>query len=153
MAKLLREARDIDVWQFVTPEEVAAALPRIRHRLGRRRAFWEFLIEGWRRDGLLRQPEGVELARTDEAEILVDKLSTILSRGEPRDLADLMLLEKAGHSIEAALPATLAWILSEITIPDNASLPGGVSPADLRAFVSGLIQRLRRLALPRRPVA
>ena len=55
MAKLLREARDIDVWQFVTPEQVAAALPRIRHRLGRRRAFWEFLIEGWRRDGLLRE--------------------------------------------------------------------------------------------------
>ncbi len=23
-------------------------------RLGKRRAFWEFLIEGWRKDGLLR---------------------------------------------------------------------------------------------------
>ena len=55
MAKLLREARDIDVWAFVTPEHVAAALPAIRHRLGRRRAFWEFLIEGWREDGILRR--------------------------------------------------------------------------------------------------
>ncbi len=54
LAKLLREARDIDVWEFVTPEEVARALPAIRHRLGRRRGFWEFLIDGWREDGILR---------------------------------------------------------------------------------------------------
>ncbi len=53
MAKLLREARDIDVWAFVTPQQVAEALSSIRHRLGRRRAFWEFLIEGWREDGIL----------------------------------------------------------------------------------------------------
>jgi hypothetical protein len=53
LAKLLREARDIDVWNFVTPGQVADAFPSIRHRLGRRRAFWEFLIEGWRQDGIL----------------------------------------------------------------------------------------------------
>jgi hypothetical protein len=53
LAKLLREARDIDVWEFVTPEEVAQALPSLVHRLGRRRDFWEFLINGWREDGLL----------------------------------------------------------------------------------------------------
>lgn len=55
LAKLLREARDIDVWVFVRPEEVASALPRLRHRLGRRRAFWDFLIEGWREDGILHR--------------------------------------------------------------------------------------------------
>jgi hypothetical protein len=54
LAKLLREARDIDVWEFVTPEEVARALPAVRHRLGRRLGFWEFLIDGWRADGILR---------------------------------------------------------------------------------------------------
>lgn len=53
IGKLLREARDIDVWEFLTPEEVAEALPQVRHRLGRRLAFWEFLVEGWRTDGLL----------------------------------------------------------------------------------------------------
>jgi hypothetical protein len=53
LGKLLREARDTDVWQFVTPEEVARVLPRLGRRLGRRRRFWEFLIEGWRADGLL----------------------------------------------------------------------------------------------------
>jgi hypothetical protein len=53
LGKMLREARDEDVWSFVTPGDVAEALPRIARRLGRRRAFWEFLIAGWRRDGLL----------------------------------------------------------------------------------------------------
>lgn len=53
LATLLREALDSDVWRFVRPEEVARDLPRIAHRLGRRRAFWEFLIAGWRADGLL----------------------------------------------------------------------------------------------------
>jgi hypothetical protein len=53
LGKMLREARDVDVWRFVTPPEVARALPRLHRRLGRRRRFWEFLIEGWRADGLL----------------------------------------------------------------------------------------------------
>lgn len=53
LAKLLREARDPDVWKFVTPEEVAEVLPELARRLGRRRRFWEFLINGWREDGIL----------------------------------------------------------------------------------------------------
>jgi len=51
--KMLREARDTDVWTFVTPQEVAEALPRLHRRLGRRAPFWTFLIEGWKQDGLL----------------------------------------------------------------------------------------------------
>jgi hypothetical protein len=50
---MLREARDLDVWHFITPEDVARSLPRLGRRLGRRLAFWEFLIDGWRADGLL----------------------------------------------------------------------------------------------------
>jgi hypothetical protein len=53
LAKLLREARDTDVWLFVTPEEVLTAFPEISRNLGRRRAFWEFLLHGWQGDGLL----------------------------------------------------------------------------------------------------
>jgi hypothetical protein len=53
LAKMLREARDIDVWEFIRPTEVARVLERLRRRLGRRYAFWNFLIEGWRRHGLL----------------------------------------------------------------------------------------------------
>lgn len=54
LAKMLREARDIDVWHFVRPVEVARVLERLRRRLGRRHAFWSFLIDGWRTHGLLR---------------------------------------------------------------------------------------------------
>lgn len=53
LGKMLREARDIDVWRFVTPQEVARALPSLSRRLGRRRGFWQFLIRGWREDGIL----------------------------------------------------------------------------------------------------
>ena len=54
LAKMLREARDIDVWEFVRPAEVARVLDRLKRRLGRRHAFWRFLIDGWRSHGLLR---------------------------------------------------------------------------------------------------
>ncbi len=92
-------------------------------------------------------------------EILANKLTTVLSRGEERDLVDLLLLERAGHKIESALPAaiakdggctpaTLAWVISEIRIGDAANLPGGVSPTELRSFLADLIPRLRRAALP-----
>lgn len=51
---VLREARDTEVWRFTTPQEVAALFPLIAPRLGRRRAFWEFLLARWRKAGLLR---------------------------------------------------------------------------------------------------
>lgn len=54
LGKMLREARDIDVWAFVSPATVAEALPRLQRRLGRRYEFWRWLIDGWRRDGLLQ---------------------------------------------------------------------------------------------------
>lgn len=53
LGKMLREARDLDVWRFIRPSDVAAALDRLRPRLGRRYRFWRFLIDGWRSDGLL----------------------------------------------------------------------------------------------------
>ncbi len=92
-------------------------------------------------------------------EILANKLTTLLSRSEERDLVDLMYLERAGYDAEAALghalakdggctPAQLAFLLSEIEIPDSAQLPAGVDPSELRAFVEQLIARFRRAALP-----
>ena len=50
---LLREARDPDVWRFTTPREVERDWRHISRYLGRRRAFWEFLLGTWRREGLL----------------------------------------------------------------------------------------------------
>lgn len=53
LGKMLREANDRDVWSFVTPREVADSLDRLERRIGRRFGFWRYLIDGWRRDGLL----------------------------------------------------------------------------------------------------
>ena len=52
IGKLMREARDTDVWRFVELRTVAAQYDAIRAHLGRRRAFWDYLLDGWRRDGL-----------------------------------------------------------------------------------------------------
>jgi len=101
-----------------------------------------------------------DLLRIDPVEeILVNKLTTVLSRGEERDLVDLFLLEKSGHRIESALPAALAkdagctpaalaWVISEIRIPDGMPLPAGIPAAELQVFLADVLRRLRRAALP-----
>jgi hypothetical protein len=53
LAKLLREARDTDVWKITTPEEVERRWHELAPRLGRRRGFWEFLLGRWRQEGLI----------------------------------------------------------------------------------------------------
>lgn len=53
LAKILREARDTEVWGFTTPEEVRRHWSELAPHLGRRRAFWEFLLKEWERHGLL----------------------------------------------------------------------------------------------------
>lgn len=100
---------------------------------------------------------GIRVDRIEE--ILVNKLTTVLSRAEERDLVDLYFLERAGYRFESALaaalqkdgactPATLAWLLSQVEIPDAVSLPAGCSPAELRSFVDDLVRRLRQAAAP-----
>lgn len=53
LAKLLREARDTDVWLFTTPQEVWRRWNELAPMLGRRRAFWEWLLNCWQKEGLL----------------------------------------------------------------------------------------------------
>jgi hypothetical protein len=52
LGRILREARDSDVWRFTTPAEVSASWPELERYLGRRRAFWQFLLGRWRDLGL-----------------------------------------------------------------------------------------------------
>ncbi len=53
LGKIMREARDTEVWLFTTPEEVARNWDSIRPYLGRRRRFWKFLLGQWRHEGLI----------------------------------------------------------------------------------------------------
>ncbi len=73
--------------------------------------------------------------------------------------SDVRALEGLGLSLSEALaagqrkdggltPAQLAWVLSQVAIGDDAKLPGGVPPAELREYLRGLIDRLVRLAHP-----
>lgn len=92
-------------------------------------------------------------------EILANKLCAISGRMEERDLVDVMALERAGYPVEGALasalakdggctPANLAWLISEIRIPDDARLPGGVPGHELKEYLAALVVRLRRAAMP-----
>jgi len=100
------------------------------------------------------------VVRVDPAEeIFANKLCTLLSRSEIRDLVDARALEGLGLSLAEALaagqrkdggltPGQLAWVLSQITIGDEAVIPAGVAPAELREYLRGLVDRLARLAHP-----
>lgn len=110
-------------------------------------------VEKLDRDGVLVDPP---------AEILANKLCTLLSRGEVRDLVDVLYLERAGFRVEDALgpastkdggltPAQLAWVLSQITVGPDARIPSGITPDELRAFLEDLVSRLTRLAWPAAP--
>lgn len=56
MGRVMREARYQDVFRLLRLADVLALLPRIEPHLGRMRAFWIWLIEGWRADGLIPRP-------------------------------------------------------------------------------------------------
>lgn len=103
--------------------------------------------------------DGIKVDVPDE--IMANKLCAVLSRSEIRDLVDLRELEKAGFSLDEAIeaakkkdsgltPAQLAWVLSEIKFEDGVPLPGEVLAEDLRDYLQGLIDKLRRMALPDR---
>jgi len=53
LGKILREARDTDVWRFTTPAAVMGDWEGLLPHLGRHRAFWEYLFGRWRAQGLL----------------------------------------------------------------------------------------------------
>lgn len=92
-------------------------------------------------------------------EILANKICALLSRSEIRDLVDVRALELAGYRVEDAMPAAmmkdggvtpaqLGWVLSQIKLGDEMKPPGGVSVAELRRYLSDLIDRLSRSAFP-----
>jgi hypothetical protein len=107
--------------------------------------------------GTKRNFDGVRVDSPEE--IFANKLTALVDRMEERDLVDVYCLEQSGLRAEdylaaalakdaGATPATLAWLLSEIVIPDDARLPAGVSAEQLRAFILSLVQRFRAAALP-----
>jgi hypothetical protein len=50
---VMAEARYRDVWRFLSLAEILRDWQHIRLHLGRKRVFWEFLLDGWRTQGLI----------------------------------------------------------------------------------------------------
>jgi hypothetical protein len=93
------------------------------------------------------------------ADLRANKLTCLLSRSEPRDLVDLMFLDRAGYPPEADLPlalrkdagidpGVLAWLLGQFPVEPLPIMLVPLDPAELRAFRDNLRERFRRLAVP-----
>lgn len=108
-------------------------------------------------DAQKQDHDGVRVDSPEE--IFANKLAAAVGRQEERDLIDIMYLERMGLDLDTALssalrkdggctPATLAWLLSQLEIADDAVLPAGVPPRELREYLADLTKRLRRKAAP-----
>lgn len=53
IGKLMRQAKPDDALQFVSAQEMAAAWPGVVRYLGRSREFWTWLLDEWKRRGLI----------------------------------------------------------------------------------------------------
>ncbi len=54
IARVMTEARYGDVWHYLSlRRDILPRWEKLRRRLGRKRPFWEFLIDRWQRDGLV----------------------------------------------------------------------------------------------------
>jgi hypothetical protein len=95
-------------------------------------------------------------------EIAANKICAILGRAQIKDLVDLKFLLASGIDLSAALadaarkdagvdPATLAWVLDQITISPDARLPGETDPRALDEFRRELVKTLQRLAFAHTP--
>jgi Nucleotidyl transferase AbiEii toxin, Type IV TA system len=108
--------------------------------------------------GTLDPPvEGVQVEPL--IDLRANKLTCILSRSEPRDLVDLLFLDRAGVPPERDLsealkkdgsidPGVLAWLLSQFPVEPLPVMLEALSVEELRLFRDALAERLRRLAVP-----
>lgn len=92
-------------------------------------------------------------------DLRVNKLTCILSRSEPRDLVDLMFLDRAGHAPERDLflalkkdagidPGVLAWLLGQFPVEPLPTMLVPLTSDELRTFRDDLRERFRRVAVP-----
>jgi len=86
------------------------------------------------------------------------KITCLLSRAEPRDLVDVLFLERAGYAperdLELALqkdagidPGVLAWLLRQFPVEPLPTMLKAVTPQELEAYRDELSARLRSLAV------
>jgi hypothetical protein len=147
----------------VSAVQTARAFERLRVSDGREDLILDLVAESV---PTIEPPSEATLAGTrirvdTRHEILVNKLCTLLSRKELRDLRDVRELLQKGGDLERALadaprkdggfsPLMVAWILKGTSVPDMAPV-GALTPAELAELVQfkeELVDRLTRAASP-----
>ena len=177
-----RQTRDLDLFvhDAVTHRELVAALPMVAARTGTAisvvRDGGAFVRSRIDLPGssvpveldLVHEPladlgppegplEGVLLESL--ADLRASKVTCLLSRSEPRDLVDLLFLERAGFRVEDDLPLALrkdagidpgilAWLLERFPVSPLPVMLEPLGVDELRAYRDDLRERLRRLAVP-----
>lgn len=90
-------------------------------------------------------------------DLRANKLTCLLSRAEPRDLVDVLYLERAGYDaladLEPALakdggidPAVLAWLLSSFPVRPMPQMLEALEEETLREYRDDLAARLKSVA-------
>jgi len=94
------------------------------------------------------------------ADLRASKLTCLLSRSEPRDLVDLLFLDRAGHPPENDLhlairkdggidPAILAWLLGQFPVAPLPAMLMPLTSEELGRFRDDLRERMRAVAVPK----
>jgi predicted nucleotidyltransferase component of viral defense system len=100
--------------------------------------------------------EAIRLMSLDD--LRASKITCLLSRSEPRDLVDVLFLDRAGFRPELDLagavtkdagvdPSALAWLLTQFPVEPLPQMLSPLTAAELREFRDALSERLRKVAL------
>ena len=100
--------------------------------------------------------EGIQLVPF--ADLRASKLTCLLSRAEPRDLVDVLFLERAGHLPEADFelalakdagmdPSTLAWLIREIPVQPLPVMLEDLSESELAQYRDNLAERFKQFTI------
>ena len=92
-------------------------------------------------------------------DLRANKLTCILSRSEPRDLVDLLFLDRAGyppeHDLEIAArkdggidPGILAWLLGQFPVKPLPRMLEPLGEDELLRFRDALRERLKAMSVP-----
>jgi hypothetical protein len=104
--------------------------------------------------------DGIRLVSFED--LRAAKLTCLLSRAEPRDLVDVLFLDRAGHAPELDLPLALrkdagmdpgviAWLLRSFRTEPLPTMLLPLSPAELDQYRDALAQRFKAVARNGRP--
>ncbi len=109
-------------------------------------------------DAVKREIEGIRVDTVRE--MIANKLTTLLSRTELKDVVDLYFLEQAGYDLLAAIPdarakdagwepAVVSMLLSDLHVTElPAWMIKELAPSDLAAFLNRLRLAIAAQALP-----